>query len=87
MVENGTVARAVAAALGMLLWSGGTAVAQTSVPPPSPQTTTPNAEAPPGGIARGVVPPAHNVDPEIVTKPPAELKPTMPVIKPPASAR
>lgn len=88
MSKHGSIRQTASAALfGVLLLSGGAAVAQTNTPPPSPQTTTPNAETPPGGIARGVVPPAHNVDPQIVTKPPADLKPTMPVIKPPAAAR
>lgn len=79
-----------ALALGAMLVAGSSAMAQTNTPPPSPQTTsptTPNTETPPGGIARGVVPPAGDVDPEIVTKPPADLKPNMPVIKPPVSAR
>lgn len=65
------------------------------VAPAGPSTTapatsaqpTPNAETPPGGIARGVIPPAHNVDPGIIEKPPASAQGTMPVIKPPGIAR
>jgi len=62
------------------------ALAQTS-PPASPAVPAkPNAETPPGGMPRGVVPPP-SVDPGMVTQPPAAVTPTMPVIKPPAMAK
>ena len=73
----------------------GTGAAWAQTPAPStPQErsdgraeATPNAVTPPGGIARGVIPPPRSVDPEIVTKPPAHTGPTMPVIKPPGISR
>ena len=82
----GVIVRAASVvAVGVMMVGGGVAFAQT--PPASPQTTTPNAETPPGGIARGVVPPPVNVDPGMVTPPPAASEPSMPVIKPPTGAR
>ncbi len=71
-----------------LLWTG-IAAAQMTNPapnPPVPDAEKPNAETPPGGIARGVVPPPK-VDPEMVAKPPADVTSPMPVIKPPGTAR
>lgn len=56
-----------------------------STQPPTEQT--PNAETPPGGIARGVVPPPKGVDPGMITPPPANVQPSMPVIKPPGTSR
>jgi len=83
--------------LGAALTPAGPAWAQAtpSTPPPAaaspapsaPNTQTPNAQTPPNGIARGVVPPPRGVDPEIVTKPPVNAAPNMPVIKPPVNAR
>lgn len=72
----------------------GATAAQTVAPTPPeaarPENGTqtgpaPNAITPPGGIARGVIPPPRSVDPEMVT-PPAAM-PTMPIIKPPGTSR
>ena len=60
--------------------------AQNSLPANPAVPATPNAETPPNGIARGVVPPPK-VDPEMVTPPPQGDKPTMPIIKPPVMAK
>jgi hypothetical protein len=66
----------------------GAAYAQTApTPPPAPTDKPPNAETPPGGIARGVVPPPKGVDPSMIQPPPANVKPTMPVIKPQGTSR
>jgi len=66
------------------------ALAQTppAAPPANPPVPAkPNAETPPGGIPRGVVPPPSGVDPGMVAAPPVPTQGTMPVIKPPATAR
>lgn len=62
--------------------------AQTSpaTPAPDASTTTPNAITPPNGVARGVIRPNRPIDSGMVTKPPAHGH-TMPVIKPPGTAR
>lgn len=73
----------------------GPALGQVAPPPPTQATPnapalggqTPNAETPPGGVARGVVPPPRGVDPGMVTPPPASAQGTMPIIKPPGTAR
>lgn len=72
---------------GSLAVDGG-ARAQSSASPPAnpPVTPKPNAETPAGALPRGVVPPPA-VDPGMVTPPPAAATPSMPVIKPPPTAR
>ena len=75
-------------ALGAPAWaqSGGSTPQSPPAPAPAvPAPNPPNAETPPGGVARGVVPPPANVDPQMVEKPPATGG--MPVIPPPAAAK
>ena len=87
-LRRGPNLRCGAVVLGILLALTGAAWAQTTPTAPTPPAErTPNAETPPGGIARGVVPPPHGVDPGMIEPPPANVKPTMPVIKPPGTAR
>ena len=81
-------ARRAMVALCSLSAVAGAACAQTGpTPPPATTDKPPNAETPPGGIARGVVPPPKGVDPSMVQPPPANVKPAMPVIKPPGTSR
>ena len=83
------------ALLCAVLTSGAPALAQSITPPAKPDAPTPgqpgvaspNAETPPGGIPRGLVPAPRNVDPGMVEKPPAAASGTMPIIPPPAAAR
>ena len=81
--------RSLAALAGLLLAGG--AQAQTPAPrSPAPTThgaepARPNAETPPGGVARGVIEPRQNRDPEAVITPPSTGG-TMPVIPPPVTA-
>ena len=75
------------ALLGAIL-TASPAMAQTAAPQAKPGAlASPNAETPPGGIARGVVPPPRGMDPGMVAKPPVSGRGTMPVIPPPAAAR
>ena len=68
------------------LFGAASACAQTSPPANPAVPQTPNAETPPGGVARGVVPPP-TVDPGMVTAPPQPSTQTMPVITPPPTAK
>ncbi len=54
--------------------------------PTLPGAGTVAPETPPGGIARGVIRPSKPVDQDMVTPPPTQGQ-TMPVIKPPGTAR
>lgn len=72
------------------LLAGGTQAQTTAPPSPAPTTpgaepTRPGAETPPGGVARGVIEPRQNRDPEAVLTPPSTGS-TMPVIPPPGTA-
>lgn len=81
--------RSLAALVGLLL-AGGVQAQPAQPQPPAPtvpgaEPTRPNAETPPGGVARGLVEPRRNRDPEAVVTPPPTGG-TMPVIPPPGTA-
>ena len=83
------------ALLCAVLTSSAPALGQSVTPPAKPDAplpgqpgfASPNAQTPPGGVPRGVVPAPRNVDPGMVERPPAAASGTMPVIPPPAAAR
>ena len=70
--------------LALALFAG---VARAQPVSGDPAPSQPGSTTPQNGIARGVIKPDQPVDPKMVTRPRTPVHHTMPVIKPPGTAR